>query len=256
MSERSLPILEHDFSRPAVTEPGKIIKAIPEMPEHTVLVFYEQVIKSFVEQGLFDVIRVLRGETGDFPVYGFEHAGKRIAVINPGLGAPSAGGILEEVIALGAKKVIACGSAGVLKKELPRGKVIVVESALRDEGTSYHYLPPSEYVETDREVLNKITEALSGMSIDYTVARTWTTDGIFRETPSIVKRRLSQGCLVVEMEASALIAVSRFRGIEFGQLLSCGDDVSGVEWDRRLDGSVMNHKEKLFYLAATCCSKL
>ncbi len=254
MSERSLPILEHDFSRPAVIEPGKIIKAIPEMPERAILVFYHQVMKSFLDNGLLKVIHVFEGETGDFPVYGFEHAGKRFAVINPGLGASSAGGLLEEVIALGAKKVIACGSAGVLKNELPRGEVVVVESALRDEGTSYHYLPPSEYVETDRTVLKKITETLSEMNVNYTVARTWTTDGVFRETPSIVKRRLSQGCLVVEMEAAAMIAVAKFRGIEFGQILSCGDDVSGVEWDRRIDGNVMNHKEKLFLLAASCCS--
>ena len=70
-----------------------------------------------------------------------------ISVVFPGIGAPIASAILEELIALGCRKFVACGSGGVLKSELKRGTVVIPSYAVRDEGTSYHYLPPSRIVE-------------------------------------------------------------------------------------------------------------
>ncbi|MFO7889949.1 MAG: nucleoside phosphorylase, partial [bacterium] len=153
-------------------------------------------------------------------------------------------------------KCIACGSAGVLKKEFERGSVVVVSSAVRDEGTSYHYLPPSREVAVDQEIVKIIESTLGEIGVPYLTGKTWTTDAIYRETRGIIEKRLSEGCLTVEMEASALIAISRFRKIKFGQILSCGDDVSGEEWDRRFHPEAHTHKEKLFWLAVECCLDL
>jgi uridine phosphorylase len=143
-----------------------------------------------------------------------------------------------------------------LKREFERGSIIVVSSAVRDEGTSYHYLPPSREVSIDSKVLRTIETTLDNIGVPYLTGKTWTTDAIYRETRGIIEKRLSEDCLTVEMEASALIAISQFRKIEFGQLLSCGDDVSGDEWDRRFHPEAHTHKEKLFWLAIECCKNI
>ena len=78
---------------------------------------------------------------------------------------------------------------------------------------------------------------------------TWTTDAIFRETPARVARRRQQGCLTVEMEASAMFAVATFRGATYGQLLYAGDDVSAEEWDHRHWDRQLSARERLLELA-------
>ena len=81
-------------------------------------------------------------EDGPHPLYEMEYAGQRVAFFHPGVGAPLGGGLLEEVIAVSCRKFIACGGCGVLEKDIAVGEIIVPSSAVRDEGVSYHYLPP------------------------------------------------------------------------------------------------------------------
>ena len=254
--EKRLPILEHDYERSAVIEPTKVISSIPEMPERAVILFYQGVIETLLSKGLLKKIIDRRSEVGFFPVYEIEYREVKVAILNPGLGAPSAAGFYEELIALGVRKTIACGSCGVLKREIPRGEIIVVESAIRDEGTSYHYLEPSREIAVDTEVLKKVKASLEALSIPYLKGKTWTTDAFYRETKKIVKERIDEGCITVEMEASALMAVSKFRNVLFGQLLSSGDDVSGEEWDRRFHPEAASHKERVFWAAIECCLRL
>jgi uridine phosphorylase len=254
--EKRLPILEHDYERPAVIEPTKVISSITEMPERAVILFYQGVIESLLKKGLLKKISDRRSEVGLYPVYEIEYKAVKVAILNPGLGAPSAAGFYEELIALGVRKTIACGSCGVLKRDIPRGEIIVVESAVRDEGTSYHYLEPSREITVDSEVLEKIEATLEASSIPYIKGKTWTTDAFYRETKKIVKERIDEGCITVEMEASALMAVSKFRDVVFGQLLSSGDDVSGEEWDRRFHPESASHKERVFWAAIECCLRI
>ena len=105
----------------------------------------------------------------------------------------------------------------------------MVESALRDEGTSYHYLPPSRTVVSPPAVVAQLTKVAEASGLAYTIGRTWTTDGLFRETKGRIQRRREEGCIVVEAEAAALLAVGEFRDVPIGQYLYAGDDVSGVE---------------------------
>ena len=106
-------------------------------------------------------------------------------------------------------------------------------AALRDEGTSYHYLPAARQVRTDPSAVAILVGLLEQRGIPHTAATTWTTDGLFRETRERIERRRAEGCVTVEMETAALTAVARFRGARFGQYLYAGDDVSGPEWDHR-----------------------
>lgn len=220
------------------------------------VLFFPEVVVKVCGNGNAKVIATQRTEIGDHPLYEIEMDGKRLAVFHSGVGAPLAAGLLDEIIARGCRKFIACGNAGVLDREIAVGRVIVPAVAVREEGTSYHYLPPGREVSASAEGVAAIEKVLRARQVDYIVGKTWTTDGFYRETPEKIKRRRAEGCLTVEMEAAAFFAVAQFRGVTFAQILYGGDDVSGSEWDSRHWDKRASVREKLFWLAAEACVEL
>src|SRR5574341_1363906 len=104
------------------------------------------VIEKVVSEKQAKIVATNHWEDGPHHLYEIEYQGKRLAFIHPGVGAPMAAGILEDAVAHGCRKFIVCGGCGVLEKGIAVGHLIVVSSAIRDEGTSYHYLPPSREV--------------------------------------------------------------------------------------------------------------
>ena len=197
-----------------------------------------------------------KSEIGPAPIYGLEVDGRRIALMHPGVGAPLAAGFLEEAIALGCRKIIACGGAGVLDRSIAVGHLLVPTHAVRDEGTSYHYLPAGEAAAAAPQAVAAIQATLEAHATAYLLTQTWTTDGLYRETPARVQRRRAQGCLAVEMEAAALFAVAQFRGVTFGQILYGGDDVSTSQWDERGWISRASLREQLLWLSVEACLRL
>lgn len=252
---RRYPILEFDATSEAIIEPRRVIEPL-DMPEHCVVCFFQEVITRLCQEGKAREIARQRSEMGAHPVYEMEVGGRRLAVFHPGVGAPLVAGLLEEVIARGCKKFIACGGAGVLDRAIAAGHIIVPRAAVRDEGTSYHYLPPSREVNASPEGIAAIEKVLQEHRCPYIVAKTWTTDAFYRETPVKVQARRAEGCLTVEMEAAALFAVAQFRGVVLAQMLYGGDDVSGIEWDSRQWDERATVREKLFWLAAEACLTL
>jgi uridine phosphorylase len=226
------PILEFDPAREAVLEPHLAV-ALFDLPQHVVLCFFRDAIAAFVEELGGREIGRLGSEIGLFPVFEVALDGRRVAIAQAGVGAPLAAGWLEELITLGGRAFIAAGGVGVLVPDLALGHVIVPTAAIRDEGTSYHYLPPSREVEPTADALEAIVATLDEHAVPRVLGKTWTTDGIYRETRDKVRRRVAEGCLTVEMEAAAFFAVARFRGVSFGQMLYAGDDLSGEAWDER-----------------------
>lgn len=251
-----IPITDHDYELPAVIEPSHVFSKIESFPEKAILVFYHEVLKKLESQGVLIRYHDIKSECGVFPVYTMNVGEEIVAVCNPGLGGPSAGGFTEELIARGVKKIIACGSCGVLDRSIIRGEVIVVNSAVRDEGFSYHYIPPSAEIDCDIDVVKSLENTLEKEKVKFITGKTWTTDAFFRETEKRVKLMKDSGCISVEMESASLIALSKFRNIKFGQILSSGDDVSGKTWDSRYSENSKSHKEKLFELAAKCVLKI
>jgi uridine phosphorylase len=245
------PILEYDPNPDAVIQPGRLVDPI-DAPEHCVICFFREVIAGLVASGRARQISAQKSEVGEHPVYEIDLDGRRLAVFHPGVGAPLAAGLLEEVIALGCRKFIACGGCGVLDSEIVAGHVIVPVSAVRDEGTSYHYLPPAREVDASAEGVAAIEAVLRAHAVPYLTGKTWTTDAIYRETPGKVIARRKEGCLTVEMEAAAFFAVAQHRKISFAQLLYAGDDVGGAEWDHR-EWVRLPVRERLFWLAAEAC---
>lgn len=254
------PILEFDSARAAMIEPHYIHRPI-DVPEHCVICFFQEVINAVCNSGLEPALEVtlthqLRSEIGANPVYVIAKDGKRFAVMHPGVGAPLAAAFLEEMIALGCRKFIACGSAGVLNSDLAVGHVVIPTSAVRDEGTSYHYLPPEREVSCSPQGVEAIQATLEHHHLPYVMGKTWTTDAIYRETPAKVERRRAEGCLTVEMETAAFFAVAQFRGVTFAQILYSGDTLGGDEWDMRDFLNQRSTREKLFWLAAEAVLRL
>jgi uridine phosphorylase len=256
MEDDSYPILQYVDERRAIIEPSELSRPLEGMPRHGVLTFFQDVIDHFVEQGLAEELTALRSEMGAHPIYRYRVEGEPVALIHPGMGAPLAAAILEETIALGCRTFIACGGAGVLDRTIAMGHLLVPVSAVRDEGTSYHYLPPGREVEPTPDAVAAIERVLARHQVEYLRIKTWTTDGVFRETRARTALRRSEGCLSVEMEAAALFAVARFRGVRIGQILYGGDNLDSESWDDRGWLRHWSLREKLVALAAEACLEL
>lgn len=250
-----LPLSEHDATVPAFIEPSEQIGR-RDVPEACVVTFFGDVVDRLVEHRGARVLVENRWEDGPHPLLEIEHEGQRLAVLRSGVGAPLAGALLEEVIAAGCRSFVACGGAGSLHADLTLGHVVVVSAALRDEGTSFHYLPPSRRVEADADARRVLEAVLAERGVPFVSGPTWTTDAPYRETPGKVAARRDEGCLTVEMEAAALIAVARFRGVRLAQVVYCGDDLSGSTWDHRSWQSRADVREDLFDLSATAALAL
>lgn len=249
------PILEFDPAPEAFIEPSKIIRA-RDLPEHCVICFFGEVIENVIAEHNANVVVENRWEDGPHCIYEISYHGQRLAFFHPGVGAPIAAGLLEEAIAFGCRKFIACGGCGVLKKAIAVGHIIVVSGAIRDEGVSYHYLPPDREVIANPKGVSALTDVLDSRELPYLVGKTWTTDAPYRETANKIAGRKEEGCLTVEMESAALIAVAQFRNVIFGQALYGGDDLSGIEWDNRGWQSRKEIRESLFWLCADACLSL
>ena len=160
------------------------------------------------------------------------------------------------MIARGCRKFIACGGCGVLDQQIAVGHLIVPTAAVRDEGTSYHYLPASREVNASPEGVSAIERVLQKRQVEYLLSKTWTTDAIYRETPARAAQRRSEGCLTVEMEAAAFFAVAQFRKVTFAQILYGGDAVIPGAWDGRGWDTHSSLRQRLFWLAAEACLEL
>lgn len=248
MKHELYPILEFDPEPDAFINPQRLIKPI-DIARRCVLCFFQDILQQIHADGRSQIIHHLASEMGPFPIYEMEVEGERVAVVHPGVGAPLAGAFLEEMIALGCRDFIACGGCGVLDQALGLGHVVVPATAVRDEGISYHYLPPSREVAASPEAVQAIEQALQKHHVPYVVGKTWTIDAIYRETPTRIARRREEGCHVVEMESAAFFAIAQFRGVRFGQLLYGGDDLTGDEWDGRNWQKESRTRAHLFQLA-------
>ena len=249
------PILEFDPTREALIEPSRLSEP-RDVPVHCVICFFQEVIEKVVAEQHATVVVDSRWEDGPHPIYEVAYNGQRLAFFHPGVGGALAAGLLEEAIAYGCRKFIVCGGCGVLEKDIAVGQLIVVSGAVRDEGVSYHYLPPSREVPAHEAGVAALEATLRQRGVPYRVGKTWTTDAPYRETPAKIAARKNEGCVSVEMEAAGLLAVAQYRDVVLGQVLYGGDDLSGSAWDQRGWQSRRDLRENLFWLAAEACLKL
>ncbi len=225
------PVCEYDTSRDPIIKPTDFLEKT--LPSKCVITFFRKELDQFVAKNHLPVIGYLYSEVLDIPIYEYNISEERICITMPFSTAPGAAGTIEELHAMGCEKFIICGGAGSLIKDSKAGEIVVPVAAVRDEGTSYHYLEPSREVECHKAAADHVISGLEKLGIPYTIGKTWTTDAMYRETPEMIESRRKEGCITVEMETAAFFAVSKYYDIPLAQLLYTGDDVSGEKWDTR-----------------------
>jgi uridine phosphorylase len=249
-----LPLTEFDPSSEALIAPSSPALTEP-LPERVVMCFFPEVVDGLVDTHGGRHIGAFSRELGGHLIYRIVHGETPVAVFHPGVGAPLAVQHFEQAIAAGGRFFVACGGAGAVQPGLALGHIVVPDAAVRDEGTSFHYAPPARIIQVDPASAEIAVATLSERGIPYATGTTWTTDAPFRETPARVRGRRDEGCLTVEMEAAAFIAVARFRGVPFVQYLYAGDDLSGEAWDHR-GWTTADVRAELLGLAVETATKL
>lgn len=169
-----------------------------------------------------DIVRRLR-QSGrahpfkDWPCYHtqldtFTLGGRTVGIVGCAVGAPFAVLVAEELFASGCRFLLSLTSSGQVTSSGPTPYFVVIDRALRDEGTSYHYAAPSDYADADARLVAKAATALHRTKKSVFVGSTWTTDAPFRETAGAIEAARSRGVLAVEMEAAALYAFAGATG--------------------------------------------
>ena len=212
------PILAgKEFTAPSVFEPANLLrearrqKALAEtnIPEICVL----------DPDG--DILRTLRREERaslspawacyHTALYEFDHGPEHFGIIGCAVGASFAVLLAEQLFVSGCHFLISVTSAGQIVAQGPPPYFVVIDRALRDEGTSYHYLPPAEFAEADPALVAGAMAALSQSRLQVYRGAAWTTDAPFRETAGAIEQGRARNILAVEMEAAALYAFARAR---------------------------------------------
>ncbi len=243
------PILEYDTGSPEVIAPDHGLDGL-KLPEKCLFAFLGDVVHSYAAEHHAETAAELITVSHNIKIYILhdEDENEELCLVQSPIGAAAAAQVLDSLISSGCRRIIAAGSCGVLA-DLPENAFLVPTRALRAEGTSYHYLPASRYIELDEEPVSVIESCFRRMGLPFVTCTTWTTDGFFRETEDMVKYRMDEGCSVVEMECAALAACARKRGAVFGQFLFTADSLANVhEYDARDFGTASHEKALLLGL--------
>jgi uridine phosphorylase len=154
-----------------------------------------------------------------------------VGIVGCAVGAPFAVLVAEELFASGCRLLVSLTSAGQIIAAGPSPYFVVIDRALRDEGTSYHYEAPAAFAEADPALVKAALEALAAEDLTAYVGASWTTDAPFRETVEAIEAARAKGILAVEMEAAALYAFARSRGVRLLCLAHVTNTMGQTETD-------------------------
>lgn len=225
---------EFDANNCAVINAFELIKPIENFPKIAVSCFeYRTFEKLRNEINADEIIAYVSVANMKIPIYRANYKGVYIALFMSYVGASGCVGVLEEVFAFGLEKLVLFGTCGVLDATIKDCSVIIPTSAMRDEGTSYHYAPPSDEIEVNKKYKDEFIELLDTYSCSYTLGKVWTTDAFYRETREKANRRKECGCVCVDMECSAVAAFAGFREKEIFHFFYATDNLDSEQWDER-----------------------
>lgn len=230
--KNEIPILEFDTEQTAVINPGHKEIGL-KLPKKCVFAFLGEYIDEYASKTETSQVSEFVSTTKPYPIYITKYKGEEIVLCQAPVGAAPAAQILDWLIGYGVREIISAGTCGGLD-DFPESTFLVPYKALRDEGASYHYAPPSRFIEIGERARQAIKETVTEHGMKYREVITWSTDGFYRETKEKVAYRKSEGCSVVEMECSALAAVAAFRGATWGMILYTADSLADVDkYDQR-----------------------
>ena len=183
-------------------------------------------------------------------LYSFALGEEKLGIIGCAVGAPFAVLLAEQLFACGCALLISITSAGQLQPSAPTPYFILIDRALRDEGTSHHYLPPALFADADTALIARVMPALAGIGPTVLRGATWTTDAPFRETETAIATAREAGALAVEMEAAALYAFARARGRAVLCFAHVTNQMAQIEGDFE-KGEAGGARDALAVIAAT-----
>lgn len=201
-----------------------------QLCDKCIIVFSEVIFDYMLETYLHEKAGAIRCCNGITTIYVFEIAGMKIAGYLSHIGSALAGSDVIDVNWItGADKFIMFGSAGSLDSDITTGKFVVPIEAYREEGLSYNYAVPSDYIGIkNAKIVKNIFDELELPSV---TGRVWTTDAIYRETKAKFEARKNEGCLAVEMELAGVQAVCDFYGWNLYDFLVTGDVLDQTVYD-------------------------
>lgn len=202
-----------DDAKKAIINPEDLVAAIPDFPEIVVSCFARATFKHMLKRYKYRLLTKTSVANLDIPIYELDYHGRKLAV-------------LEDLVAMGMKKLILFGTCGILEEQVKETSIIVPTIAVRDEGTSFHYAPAQNEISANDRTLAKFLTYLQAENISFSKGKVWTTDGIYREMITKMKARKQEGCLAVDMECSAVAAWGQFREIAVCQFFYAADHLS------------------------------
>lgn len=224
--KNEIPILEFDTEIDAIITPTHENLNI-SLPKKAIFAFLIDTVEEYAKNNNAIQVATFESATKLFPIYVVNYKDEDICLVHAPVGSAPATQILDWLIGYGVEKIISTGSCGVLE-DIGENEFILPYKALRDEGTSYHYMAPSRFIDLNPVAIETIEKVFKENNIKYKKAITWTNDGFYRETKEKVLYRKSEGCSVVEMECAALTACAQFRGATFGQFFYTADTLANL----------------------------
>ncbi|WP_207289683.1 nucleoside phosphorylase [Senegalia massiliensis] len=185
---------QFDQNKKAIINPEDIVEAIDGFPEIVVSCFERSTFSRMVERYKGIKIGSLSIANLEVLIYKIEYKGLNMAIFNSYVGSPGCVGLLEELHVMGMRKLILFGTCGILNHDIDDVSIIIPDRAVRDEGTSYHYVSASNEIDVNINTLNAFEEFLTKEKISYTKGKVWTTDAMYRETKDKMNRRRDNSC--------------------------------------------------------------
>lgn len=252
-------ILEQfDECKTSTFNPEQVNSIISDFPKIGITCFSKNLMDRYVEIFNGKKISEISNANGKIPIYKIKYNGIEIALFMSIVGASACTVAYEEILAMGLEKLIMFGTCGVLDKNIEDLAIVIPTSAIRDEGTSYHYMKSSEEIAVNEKYISEFIEVLEKNNVSYVKGKAWTTDAPYRETREKVLKRKEQGCICVDMECSAINAVAKFREKDLFQFFYAADNLDSTNWDKRSlsNDERLSEKEKIIYLVLELVEKI
>lgn len=227
---------------------------VENFPEIVIGAFKEETFRALPKLADADTVCFLRGGR-TIPVYRVRWQGQEIGLFHSLMGGAGTVCLMESLIAQGVKKLLFYGNCGVLDREIAAGHLILPTAAYRDEGTSYHCLSASDYVEVPTQP--QLAAVMEALHLPFVSGKVWTTDAFYRETRSNMERRKADGCIAVDMECASVMAAGQFRDIPVYQFFYADDCLDAEKWDPRTLGARPDSShEKFLQIALEIAARL
>jgi len=201
-------------------------------PTKALMIFDDEIWEDYVKKQ--DNIEVFSAKNSKGRVFNdflmYKYGLENILLVSP---ASEAGGSamsavdMELLIASGINKMVSFGTCGAMDKKIAKNTIIIPNSAFREEGVSYHYLPPNDEIAQNDNSISVMNQLFSKHNIPFMNGKVWTTDAVYRETVGKFQTMKNNGCIAVDMELASLIAVAQFRNINFAGFLITDDNIDG-----------------------------